>query len=247
MVLRTFLICSSTTTRAQFQDSIWIKGIAMPRSKVILKVAFPEPQMTSNYQLSQIPPRPTCTIGIWPMKLLSSISASAFAKWFRCTTKALQNYWAWRSTNTCCGQSLWRGRPISPPTASEDLMTMKFFQTDSRTCPSATLTFQWCSRCRTFLDSKMLPGMIDWWVAKRYSLGVIMMFWIFKQSGLEPTEEKHKSKIFAEPTLGVGVRQFARSQVNVNVKDLTGFPHIFQRFSNMVIPIFWAELVRRTR
>lgn len=63
------------------------------------------------------------------------------------------------------------------------------------------------------------------------------------QTGLDPQREKHQSRIFAEPILGLGVKQFARSQVNTYVRDLSGFPRIFQRFSNMVIPIFWGELM----
>lgn len=65
------------------------------------------------------------------------------------------------------------------------------------------------------------------------------------QSGLKVDPEKHQSRIYAEPVLGIGVKQVARSQVNTFVRDLSGFPHIFQRFSHMVIPIFWGELVSR--
>lgn len=64
------------------------------------------------------------------------------------------------------------------------------------------------------------------------------------QSGLLPDVDKHESTIYAEPVLGVGVKQFARSQVNTYVRDLSGFPNIFQRFSKMVLPLFWGELVR---
>lgn len=62
---------------------------------------------------------------------------------------------------------------------------------------------------------------------------------------MEPDFEKHHSRVYVQPVLGVGVRQYARSQINMKIPDLQGFSEIFQRFSHLVIPIMWGEIVRR--
>lgn len=67
--------------------------------------------------------------------------------------------------------------------------------------------------------------------------------WMSRLSGLQAEKELHESKIYAEPVIGVGLHQFARSQSNIYIRDLSGFSDIYKRFSHMVIPVFWGELV----
>lgn len=61
--------------------------------------------------------------------------------------------------------------------------------------------------------------------------------------GLAPSKERHQSFIIVEPTMGVPIDQSARSQSNVVIPDLYGFPEQIQRFSNMALPTFWVEYV----
>nr|XP_018914564.1 PREDICTED: scavenger receptor class B member 1-like [Bemisia tabaci]XP_018914565.1 PREDICTED: scavenger receptor class B member 1-like [Bemisia tabaci]XP_018914566.1 PREDICTED: scavenger receptor class B member 1-like [Bemisia tabaci]XP_018914567.1 PREDICTED: scavenger receptor class B member 1-like [Bemisia tabaci] len=58
--------------------------------------------------------------------------------------------------------------------------------------------------------------------------------------GMEPNADKHGSFVIVEPTTGVPMESRARSQSNLVVRQITGFPRI-ERFSNMIIPMFWAE------
>ncbi|XP_025408763.1 scavenger receptor class B member 1-like [Sipha flava] len=59
-------------------------------------------------------------------------------------------------------------------------------------------------------------------------------------SGLHPTEEKHGSYLIVEPLTGVPVESRARSQSNLVMHPTSGFSNI-DKFSNMTIPMFWAE------
>ncbi|XP_050531125.1 scavenger receptor class B member 1-like [Daktulosphaira vitifoliae] len=59
-------------------------------------------------------------------------------------------------------------------------------------------------------------------------------------SGLYPSEEKHSSFLIVEPLTGVPFESRARSQSNLVVRPISGFSKI-DKFSNMVIPMFWAE------
>lgn len=67
--------------------------------------------------------------------------------------------------------------------------------------------------------------------------------WVERLGGIKPNQTLHESKIYAEPVMGVGLHQFARSQVNVLVQDLSNYPQKYHKFSNMVVPIFWGEFV----
>ncbi|KAF2887442.1 hypothetical protein ILUMI_18731, partial [Ignelater luminosus] len=59
--------------------------------------------------------------------------------------------------------------------------------------------------------------------------------------GLEPNEEKHDSFVIVEPTTGLPMESRARSQSNLVIRKLSGFNEIVDRFSDMVVPMFWAE------
>ncbi|ERL95040.1 scavenger receptor class B member 1 isoform X1 [Dendroctonus ponderosae] len=59
--------------------------------------------------------------------------------------------------------------------------------------------------------------------------------------GLSPNEEDHGSFVLIEPVTGVPLEGKARSQINLVMKPLTGFPDNIQRFSNSVLPLAWME------
>ncbi|XP_052133694.1 scavenger receptor class B member 1-like [Frankliniella occidentalis] len=58
--------------------------------------------------------------------------------------------------------------------------------------------------------------------------------------GMQPDRSKHHSYVIVEPTTGVPMNAAARSQSNLIVHDV-GDIHGVGRFSNQVIPMFWAE------
>lgn len=58
--------------------------------------------------------------------------------------------------------------------------------------------------------------------------------------GLSPDVEKHGSFVIVEPTTGVPMESRARSQSNLVIRPLSGFPKI-KKFSSTIIPMFWAE------
>ncbi|XP_001660150.2 platelet glycoprotein 4 isoform X1 [Aedes aegypti] len=62
-----------------------------------------------------------------------------------------------------------------------------------------------------------------------------------KISGMQPNREKHYSYTIAEPTLGIPIDQRARTQSNLVIPSLTGFSNDIQKFSNMILPMFWIE------
>lgn len=64
-----------------------------------------------------------------------------------------------------------------------------------------------------------------------------------KISGMCPNREKHYSYAIAEPTLGIPIDQRARTQSNLVIPKLNGFSEDIQRFSNMILPMFWIEYV----
>ncbi|KAF0766462.1 scavenger receptor class B member 1-like [Aphis craccivora] len=59
-------------------------------------------------------------------------------------------------------------------------------------------------------------------------------------TGLKPNEENHGSYLIVEPLTGVPVESRARSQSNLVMHPTSGFSNI-DKFSNMTIPMFWAE------
>ncbi|XP_018321668.1 scavenger receptor class B member 1 [Agrilus planipennis] len=59
--------------------------------------------------------------------------------------------------------------------------------------------------------------------------------------GLSPNYEKHHSFVYVEPTTGIPMESRARSQSNLIMREFTGFNSAVQRFSNVVVPMFWAE------
>ncbi|XP_034234231.1 scavenger receptor class B member 1-like [Thrips palmi] len=58
--------------------------------------------------------------------------------------------------------------------------------------------------------------------------------------GMQPNRSKHHSYVIVEPTTGVPMNAAARSQSNLIVHDVSGITKV-ARFSNQVIPMFWAE------
>lgn len=42
---------------------------------------------------------------------------------------------------------------------------------------------------------------------------------------------------------GTPLRSVARMQSNLRVHDMSGFPTDYRKFSNLVVPLFWAEYV----
>lgn len=62
-----------------------------------------------------------------------------------------------------------------------------------------------------------------------------------KISGLSPDREKHYSYTIADPTLGIPIDQRARTQSNLVIPELSGFSDNIQKFSNMILPMFWIE------
>lgn len=65
--------------------------------------------------------------------------------------------------------------------------------------------------------------------------------WTEKIVGLNASVDNHESYIMVEPITGVPVNQCARSQSNLVIKKLNGFPTDIQKFSEMIVPMFWAE------
>ncbi|XP_075218703.1 scavenger receptor class B member 1-like [Lycorma delicatula] len=62
-----------------------------------------------------------------------------------------------------------------------------------------------------------------------------------KLEGLkEPDPEKHGSFVIVEPTTGVPMESRARSQSNLVMRPVKGIKRV-EKFSDMYIPIFWAE------
>ncbi|XP_058457952.1 platelet glycoprotein 4 isoform X2 [Malaya genurostris] len=63
----------------------------------------------------------------------------------------------------------------------------------------------------------------------------------YKVSGMTPNREKHYSYIIADPSFGIPIDQCARTQSNLVLPELSGFPDDILRFSNMVLPMLWIE------
>lgn len=66
-------------------------------------------------------------------------------------------------------------------------------------------------------------------------------FWKAHLEGLKPDKEKHGSYSIIEPTTGFPLEEYARIQSNLVVPNLQGFPADVEKFSGMIIPVFWAE------
>lgn len=82
--------------------------------------------------------------------------------------------------------------------------------------------------------------------------------------GLTPKKEAHDSFVIVEPVsclfcaqkgvftfskcvlqlTGIPMESRARSQSNLVIKNLNGFSNQFHKFSNTIVPMFWAEYVR---
>ncbi|XP_049883792.1 scavenger receptor class B member 1-like [Pectinophora gossypiella] len=60
-------------------------------------------------------------------------------------------------------------------------------------------------------------------------------------TGLVPDREKHSSHVIVEPMTGIPFQSVARMQSNLRVNDMSGFAGEYTRFSNLVVPLFWAE------
>ncbi|XP_030041019.2 scavenger receptor class B member 1 [Manduca sexta] len=60
-------------------------------------------------------------------------------------------------------------------------------------------------------------------------------------TGLKPDRMKHNSYVIVEPLTGTPFHSVARMQSNLRVHDLSGFSDEYDRFSNLIIPLFWCE------
>lgn len=64
-----------------------------------------------------------------------------------------------------------------------------------------------------------------------------------KFEGLRPRADEHVSWAIVEPSLGMPLRQCAKSQSNLVVPNLSGLTADLARFSDMVLPLFWLQYV----
>ncbi|XP_073965533.1 scavenger receptor class B member 1-like [Choristoneura fumiferana] len=60
-------------------------------------------------------------------------------------------------------------------------------------------------------------------------------------TGLQPDRYKHNSYTIVEPLTGTPFRSVARMQSNLRIQDLSGFSKEYAKFSNLILPLFWAE------
>ncbi|XP_028161803.1 scavenger receptor class B member 1-like [Ostrinia furnacalis] len=60
-------------------------------------------------------------------------------------------------------------------------------------------------------------------------------------TGLQPDRYKHNSYVVVEPLTGTPFHSVARMQSNLRIHELSGFSYEYQKFSNLVLPLFWAE------
>ncbi|XP_048487989.1 scavenger receptor class B member 1-like isoform X2 [Plutella xylostella] len=60
-------------------------------------------------------------------------------------------------------------------------------------------------------------------------------------TGLQPNRDKHSSYVIVEPLTGTPFRSVARMQSNLRIHDLSGFSSEYDKFSNLILPLFWAE------
>lgn len=67
-----------------------------------------------------------------------------------------------------------------------------------------------------------------------------------KLEGLKPDADKHSSYTIIEPVMGVPLHQRAVSQSNIVTKNMRRFKNDIAIFSDMVIPMFWMEIVRKS-
>lgn len=61
--------------------------------------------------------------------------------------------------------------------------------------------------------------------------------------GLQPDRAIHQSYSIIEPNTGVPIDQCAKTQSNLFIPDLSGFGEDYDKFSNMVLPLFWVQYV----
>lgn len=62
--------------------------------------------------------------------------------------------------------------------------------------------------------------------------------------GLKPDEEKHTSKYLIEPVMGIPIDLVARMQSNMIMPKISkSFDIHLDRFSEMIVPMFWMEVV----
>lgn len=66
-----------------------------------------------------------------------------------------------------------------------------------------------------------------------------------KLEGLRPDADKHTSYTIIEPVLGVPLNQRAVSQSNIVTRNLKSFKSDIAMFSDMVLPMFWMEIVKK--
>lgn len=62
---------------------------------------------------------------------------------------------------------------------------------------------------------------------------------------MEPDKDKHGSYAIIEPITGFPLEEVARVQSNLIIPNLQGYTADIERFSNMILPGFWVEYVKR--
>lgn len=60
--------------------------------------------------------------------------------------------------------------------------------------------------------------------------------------GINPDPEKHSTRVIVEPTTGVLMKVNSKMQINLVIHPTSYNPRI-KPFSNMIIPLFWSEMV----
>lgn len=60
-------------------------------------------------------------------------------------------------------------------------------------------------------------------------------------TGLKPDRIKHNSYVIVEPLTGTPFHSVARMQSNLHIRDLSGFSYNYDKLSNLILPLFWAE------
>lgn len=60
-------------------------------------------------------------------------------------------------------------------------------------------------------------------------------------TGLAPDRTKHNSYAIVEPLTGTPFESVARMQSNLRIHDLSGYSSEYNKMSNLILPLFWAE------
>ncbi|KAG5888817.1 hypothetical protein JTB14_016019 [Gonioctena quinquepunctata] len=59
--------------------------------------------------------------------------------------------------------------------------------------------------------------------------------------GMQPDKDKHETYVVVEPVTGVPIEGSTRLQINIVMKNMTGFNSQLQKLSGAVIPVAWVD------